>query len=585
MIVELRKSDRQKLNMSKKQAKKQLKNLQRCLKHLSALVGHECTVSRLPSKSILLGNAGHANGIGRADVVSLLQSHLDESSYKLYFPPDKQFSILFTQDICESIVDMINATKIKGNILYCAFLSEDLSFEISNEIKPPGLKLFGDIISEEFEGELMELFLEHSKNRSSSQDELKNRVTLHYGYKFDYKTNLVDLTAPLEHPIPASVRKVLGIIQPHISITPNQLTVNIYQPGQGIPKHVDTHSIFTSEILSVSLGSDVVMDFKHPTSGKVLPVLLPRRSLTVMSGESRYLWHHGITPRKTDALQDVVERQLRISLTLRECTPDPCTCNFPSQCDSQNYGKPRYSVEDEEEGARLEEQYVSAVYEEIADHFSSTRHSPWPGVVKFLNSLPSMSLVVDVGCGNGKYLGVRSDITVVGNDNSYNLCSICQDRGHEVFACNALNIPLRPSTCDSVICIAMLHHITTPQRRVTVLENLAGLLTPGGLGLVTVWAQEQHLDLETTESCRPCPTDGTEEGVGRRHFDSQDVFVDWQLKKPGSVPDKSGSKLYYRYYHVFVEGELAGLISQVPGVELVEVTYEKANWCAVFRKL
>ena len=47
------------------------------------------------------------------------------------------------------------------------------------------------------------------------------------------------------------------------------------------------------------------------------------------------------------------------------------------------------------------------VYESIAGHFSETRHSPWPNVSAFLHSLPSSAVVLDVGCGNGKYLGAR----------------------------------------------------------------------------------------------------------------------------------------------------------------------------------
>ena len=47
---------------------------------------------------------------------------------------------------------------------------------------------------------------------------------------------------------------------------------------------------------------------------------------------------------------------------------------------------------------------IIKVYEEIAGHFSDTRHTPWPRVVEFLNSAPNGSLVADVGCGNGKYL-------------------------------------------------------------------------------------------------------------------------------------------------------------------------------------
>ena len=37
------------------------------------------------------------------------------------------------------------------------------------------------------------------------------------------------------------------------------------------------------------------MDFRHP-DGRKAPVFLPRRSLLIMKGESRYLWTHGLAP-------------------------------------------------------------------------------------------------------------------------------------------------------------------------------------------------------------------------------------------------------------------------------------------------
>lgn len=52
-------------------------------------------------------------------------------------------------------------------------------------------------------------------------------------------------------------------------------------------------------------------------------VLVPRRSLMIMSGESRYGWTHGITPRKYDIVQNEqghltsAERKVRISFTFR----------------------------------------------------------------------------------------------------------------------------------------------------------------------------------------------------------------------------------------------------------------------------
>ncbi len=42
----------------------------------------------------------------------------------------------------------------------------------------------------------------------------------------------------------------------------DQLTVNDYMPGQGIPPHVDTHSPFEEIFVSLSLKSGVSMNFR-----------------------------------------------------------------------------------------------------------------------------------------------------------------------------------------------------------------------------------------------------------------------------------------------------------------------------------
>ena len=43
------------------------------------------------------------------------------------------------------------------------------------------------------------------------------------------------------------------------------------------------------------------MEFSHP-DGRTVPVLLPARSVLVMTGDSRYVWSHAIVPRKSDIL-------------------------------------------------------------------------------------------------------------------------------------------------------------------------------------------------------------------------------------------------------------------------------------------
>ena len=45
---------------------------------------------------------------------------------------------------------------------------------------------------------------------------------------------------------------------------------------------------------------------------------------------------------------------------------------------------------------------------------------------------------------------------------------------------------------DGLLCIAVLHHISSEARRVRLLAELARVLRPGACALVTVWASAQE---------------------------------------------------------------------------------------------
>ncbi|EEF48441.1 tRNA (carboxymethyluridine(34)-5-O)-methyltransferase [Ricinus communis] len=140
----------------------------------------------------------------------------------------------------------------------------------------------------------------------------------------------------------------------------------------------------------------------------------------------------------------------------------------------------------------IEKKYVHHVYDAIAPHFSSTRFAKWPKVATFLNSLPSGSLILDAGCGNGKYLGLNPDCYFIGCDISAPLIKICADRGHEVLVGDAVNLPYRTGFSDAAISIAVLHHLSTENRRKKAIEELVRVVKKGGLVLITVWAVEQE---------------------------------------------------------------------------------------------
>ncbi|KAF5746823.1 alkylated DNA repair protein alkB 8 [Tripterygium wilfordii] len=140
----------------------------------------------------------------------------------------------------------------------------------------------------------------------------------------------------------------------------------------------------------------------------------------------------------------------------------------------------------------IEKKYVHRVYDAIAPHFSATRFAKWPKVATFLNSLPSGSLILDAGCGNGKYLGLNPDCFFIGCDISDPLIKICADRGHEVLVADAVNLPYRTGFGDASISIAVLHHLSTENRRKKAVEELIRVVKKGGLVLITVWAAEQE---------------------------------------------------------------------------------------------
>lgn len=142
--------------------------------------------------------------------------------------------------------------------------------------------------------------------------------------------------------------------------------------------------------------------------------------------------------------------------------------------------------------SELEEKYVLSVYDDIANHFSLTRHTPWPNVAEYLEPLPPASIVYDIGCGNGKYCQVNPSLVMIGADSSVQLLSFCREKGMTGVAAEAKRLPFRSNSGDHVICIAMLHHLASQENRMTALKELIRILKPSGTAMITVWAFEQQ---------------------------------------------------------------------------------------------
>lgn len=226
----------------------------------------------------------------------------------------------------------------------------------------------------------------------------------------------------------------------------------------------------------------------------------------------------------------------------------------------------------------IEKKHVYEVYDKIATHFSHTRYKPWPLVAEFINSLPVGAFVADVGCGNGKYLNVNPNIYTFGTDRSGNLLEICRDRieGSQLFIADSLYLPVRSSTFDAAISIAVVHHFSNDLLRLKAIREIVRILKVGGKFLIYVWALEQQ----------------------EKKFQYQDNFVPWHLQQkwenevkvesmgPNIIKDeKSNCIVYQRYYHVFIKGELEKLLQQVEGIEIEKSYFDHANWCCIVKKI
>jgi tRNA (uracil-5-)-methyltransferase TRM9 len=173
----------------------------------------------------------------------------------------------------------------------------------------------------------------------------------------------------------------------------------------------------------------------------------------------------------------------------------------------------------------------------------------------------------------------------------------------DVLVADGLSLPFRDHAADFVICVAVIHHMSTRTRRQEAIRQLLRCVRAGqvagqasGQVLVYVWALEQ--------------------GGSRRGWDEggeQDLLVPWVMKaqqqkgqypqgkggsnKGGEPPAKAApapapappeaagggqtdTNVYQRYYHLYRKGELEEDVLAAGGA-VITSGYERDNWWVV----
>ena len=210
----------------------------------------------------------------------------------------------------------------------------------------------------------------------------------------------------------------------------------------------------------------------------------------------------------------------------------------------------------------FEQRHVLQPYNSISAHFKQTRVYLWPTAKAFLDTIEPYELVADIGCGTGRGIKEYPFISIG--------CDICFPNLIEassqldgVVCGNAIHLPYNNNQFDKLISIAVIHHLSSIERRKQSISEFIRVVKPGGELFIQVWALEQPED-------------------SRRKFIEQDNMVSWVLQRK-FTKDKIKDETYHRFYHVFQKNELEALCD-FPNVTIKKSFYEKGNWGVILKK-
>ena len=88
-----------------------------------------------------------------------------------------------------------------------------------------------------------------------------------------------------------------------IDHAPQQMTVNYYEPNEGLSHHTDHPKLIKELVVGFSLLSPCVMQFTHHKTKKVIEYVLEPRCVMIQQGDVRYNWTHGIEPTRVQTVQ------------------------------------------------------------------------------------------------------------------------------------------------------------------------------------------------------------------------------------------------------------------------------------------
>ena len=245
----------------------------------------------------------------------------------------------------------------------------------------------------------------------------------------------------------------------------------------------------------------------------------------------------------------------------------------------------------------LERKHVQRVYDAVAAQWHSTRYKAWPRVAQFVASLPPHSLIADLGCGNGKIAPHCREAghAVIGCDFSMELLHIARSQLRlEAQAADVMALPYRDETFDAALSIAVLHHVSTAERRRLLVAETLRVLRPGGRALFYAWAAEQSAGRSGHQFAAPDVFVPFHNRVDAPKAGAASGEAGWRDAAPAAVAELEAlggvfepakrAVVFQRYCHVYMAGELREIVTSVGGASILDEYEDTGNHCLLVEK-
>lgn len=187
------------------------------------------------------------------------------------------------------------------------------------------------------------------------------------------------------------------------------------------------------------------------------------------------------------------------------------------------------------------------VWDRIAIGWKTFRVNPVSNSLIFIKNCRGN--VLDLGCGSGRNF-IKIPGKLYGTDFSSKMLGYARKYATKnkipiiLKKTRAEKLPFKDNFFDKIICIAVLHCITSEKKREKTLQEIFRVLKKGGKALITVWDKYQE----------------------KFKNEPKEIFRAWK------VGDKKyNDRTHNRYYYLYDKKEISALVKSV-GFKIIKIS-------------